>query len=101
MALNHIQQHRIESSFTIKNHHDQGILSQHYYNHTQKTTTERLIVFFVVATGITTFQIALCAGDFHLKESKNYEKYEEELGVSWIKRKMNNLISPTERIRLV
>jgi hypothetical protein len=35
-----------------------------------------------------------------LKESKNYEKYEEQLGVSWIRRKLSNLASPTEKIRL-
>jgi hypothetical protein len=41
------------------------------------------------------------AGSFKLAENKNYEKYQQELGVSWIKMKMGALLTPMEKIRLV
>jgi hypothetical protein len=40
-------------------------------------------------------------GSFKLAENKNYEKYQQELGVSWIKMKMGALLTPMEKIRLV
>ncbi len=36
-----------------------------------------------------------------MAENKNYEKYQQELGVSWIKMKMGALLTPMEKIRLV